>query len=148
MAFNKPQNVKAFNFLGLLIVWQGCCLNSQALVQYFMGVSLSVSSLYHSRGPYWVSCCAVYNHILLTSRLSSSQAVVGLIRNLALCPANQAPLRDAEAIPKLVTLLSKAHQDAQKHGSSAQQQYQVCIPHLSLKHGHIFRLGNQVFNHK
>lgn len=54
-----------------------------------------------------------------------SQAVVGLIRNLALCQANQAPLRDAEAIPKLVTLLSKAHQDAQKHGSSAQQTYQV-----------------------
>ncbi|KAI2659393.1 Junction plakoglobin [Labeo rohita] len=52
------------------------------------------------------------------------KAVVGLIRNLALCPANQAPLRDAEAIPKLVTLLSKAHQDAQKHGSSAQQTYQ------------------------
>ncbi|XP_048028493.1 junction plakoglobin a [Megalobrama amblycephala] len=52
------------------------------------------------------------------------KAVVGLIRNLALCQANQAPLRDAEAIPKLVTLLSKAHQDAQKHGSSAQQTYQ------------------------
>ncbi|KAK7119624.1 hypothetical protein R3I94_021447 [Phoxinus phoxinus] len=52
------------------------------------------------------------------------KAVVGLIRNLALCPTNQSPLRDAEAIPKLVTLLLKAHQDAQKHGSSAQQQYQ------------------------
>ncbi|XP_059394157.1 junction plakoglobin-like [Carassius carassius] len=52
------------------------------------------------------------------------KAVVGLIRNLALCPANQTPLRDAEAIPKLVTLLTKAHQDAQKHGSSAQQSYQ------------------------
>ncbi|XP_051532667.1 junction plakoglobin-like [Myxocyprinus asiaticus] len=52
------------------------------------------------------------------------KAVVGLIRNLALCPANQAHLRDAEAIPKLVTLLLKAHQDAQKHGSSAQQTYQ------------------------
>ncbi|XP_067288123.1 junction plakoglobin a [Pseudorasbora parva] len=52
------------------------------------------------------------------------KAVVGLIRNLALCQANQAPLRDAEAIPKLVALLLKAHQDAQKHGSSAQQQYQ------------------------
>uniref|UniRef100_A0A8C1W9L2 Junction plakoglobin a n=1 Tax=Cyprinus carpio TaxID=7962 RepID=A0A8C1W9L2_CYPCA len=52
------------------------------------------------------------------------KAVVGLIRNLALCPANQTPLRDADAIPKLVTLLLKAHQDAQKHGSSAQQTYQ------------------------
>lgn len=52
------------------------------------------------------------------------KAVVGLIRNLALCPDNQAPLRDAEAIPKLLTLLTKAHQDAQKTGSSAQQTYQ------------------------
>ncbi|KAG7485974.1 junction plakoglobin-like [Solea senegalensis] len=52
------------------------------------------------------------------------KAAVGLIRNLALCPENQAPLRDAGVIPRLVTLLSKAHQDAQKHGSSAQQTYQ------------------------
>ncbi|XP_044202087.1 junction plakoglobin-like [Thunnus albacares] len=52
------------------------------------------------------------------------KAVVGLIRNLALCPENQAPLRDAGAIPRLVNLLLKAHQDAQKHGSSAQQTYQ------------------------
>lgn len=50
---------------------------------------------------------------------------MGLIRNLALCPENQAPLRDAGAIPRLVNLLLKAHQDAQKHGSSAQQTYQV-----------------------
>lgn len=53
------------------------------------------------------------------------QAVVGLIRNLALCPENQAPLRNAGAIPRLVNLLLKAHQDAQKHTSSAQQTYQV-----------------------
>ncbi|XP_069385867.1 junction plakoglobin a [Paralichthys olivaceus] len=52
------------------------------------------------------------------------KAAVGLIRNLALCPENQAPLRDAGAIPSLVNLLLKAHQDAQKHGSSAQQTYQ------------------------
>lgn len=50
---------------------------------------------------------------------------MGLIRNLALCPENQAPLRNAGAIPRLVNLLLKAHQDAQKHGSSAQQTYQV-----------------------
>lgn len=55
----------------------------------------------------------------------SLKAVVGLIRNLALCPENQAPLRDAGAIPRLVNLLLKAHQDAQKHGSSTQQTYQV-----------------------
>lgn len=53
------------------------------------------------------------------------KAAVGLIRNLALCPENQTPLRDAGVIPRLVNLLSKAHQDAQKHGSSAQQTYQV-----------------------
>ncbi|XP_061685476.1 junction plakoglobin a [Syngnathoides biaculeatus] len=52
------------------------------------------------------------------------KAVVGLIRNLALCPDNQNPLRDAGVIPRLVNLLLKAHQDAQKHGSSTQQTYQ------------------------
>ncbi|XP_049575800.1 junction plakoglobin a [Syngnathus scovelli] len=52
------------------------------------------------------------------------KAVVGLIRNLALCPENQAPLREAGAIPRLVNLLLKAHQDAQKHGSSSKQTYQ------------------------
>ncbi|XP_061535607.1 junction plakoglobin-like [Phycodurus eques] len=52
------------------------------------------------------------------------KAVVGLIRNLALCQENQAQLRDAGAIPRLVNLLLKAHQDAQKHGSSTQQTYQ------------------------
>lgn len=53
--------------------------------------------------------------------------MVGLIRNLALCPENQAPLRDAGAIPRLVNLLLKAHQDAQKHDSSAHQTYQVDV---------------------
>ncbi|XP_062845057.1 junction plakoglobin-like [Trichomycterus rosablanca] len=42
------------------------------------------------------------------------KATIGLIRNLALCPANQAPLREAGAIPRLVNLLLKAHQDAQR----------------------------------
>uniref|UniRef100_A0A8C6TL15 Junction plakoglobin a n=1 Tax=Neogobius melanostomus TaxID=47308 RepID=A0A8C6TL15_9GOBI len=41
------------------------------------------------------------------------KAAVGLIRNLALCQENQAPLRDAGAVPRLVNLLLKAHQDAQ-----------------------------------
>lgn len=73
--------------------------------------------------------------------------MVGLIRNLALCPENQAPLRDAGAIPRLVNLLLKAHQDAQKHGSSAQQTYQVAAGLLSgllgfgfLKPDHVFML--------
>uniref|UniRef100_A0A8C6SRU4 Junction plakoglobin n=1 Tax=Neogobius melanostomus TaxID=47308 RepID=A0A8C6SRU4_9GOBI len=52
------------------------------------------------------------------------KATVGLIRNLALCPANQAPLREAGAIPRLVNLLLKAHQDIQRNDSSAQQTYQ------------------------
>lgn len=52
------------------------------------------------------------------------KATVGLIRNLALCPENQGPLRDAGAIPRLVNLLLKAHNDNQKHGSSSQQTYQ------------------------
>lgn len=52
------------------------------------------------------------------------KAVVGLIRNLALCPENQAPLRDAGVVPRLVNLLLKAHQDAQKHDSAGQQTYQ------------------------
>uniref|UniRef100_A0A8C7D397 Junction plakoglobin n=1 Tax=Oncorhynchus kisutch TaxID=8019 RepID=A0A8C7D397_ONCKI len=52
------------------------------------------------------------------------KATVGLIRNLALCPVNQAPLRDAGAIPRLVNLLLKAHQDTQRHASSSQQTYQ------------------------
>ncbi|XP_062868676.1 junction plakoglobin a [Trichomycterus rosablanca] len=52
------------------------------------------------------------------------KSVAGLIRNLALCDANQAPLRDADAISKLVALLRSAHQDAQKHGSTSQQTFQ------------------------
>ncbi|KAM4751448.1 LOW QUALITY PROTEIN: junction plakoglobin a [Anableps anableps] len=52
------------------------------------------------------------------------KAAVGLIRNLALCPENQTPIRDAGAIPRLVNLLLNAHQDNQKHASSTQQSYQ------------------------
>jgi len=39
------------------------------------------------------------------------KAVVGLIRNLALCPDNHAPLREHGAIPRIVQLLLRAHQD-------------------------------------
>lgn len=67
---------------------------------------------------------------LANPKSSLIQAVVGLIRNLALCPENQAPLRDADAISKLVTLLTKSHQDAQKLGASAQQTYQACNVYL------------------
>ncbi|KAI5609474.1 junction plakoglobin [Silurus asotus] len=57
-------------------------------------------------------------------------AIVGLIRNLALCPANQAPLREAGAIPRLVNLLLKAHQDLQR--LSTKNTYQV-ISHQLLR---------------
>ncbi|NWW49517.1 PLAK protein, partial [Pedionomus torquatus] len=50
------------------------------------------------------------------------QATIGLIRNLALCPANHAPLQEAAVIPRLVQLLVKAHQDAQRHVAAGTQQ--------------------------
>ncbi len=40
--------------------------------------------------------------------------MIGLIRNLALCPANHAPLRENGSIPRLVHLLIRAFQDT--HG--------------------------------
>ena len=42
------------------------------------------------------------------------KSIAGLIRNLALCPANHAPLREHGAIPRIVQLLIRAHQDTQK----------------------------------
>ncbi|XP_064473027.1 armadillo segment polarity protein-like [Ornithodoros turicata] len=49
------------------------------------------------------------------SRWPLIKAVIGLIRNLALCPANHAPLREHGAIPRIVQLLHKSHQDTQWH---------------------------------
>lgn len=56
------------------------------------------------------------------------QATVGLIRNLALCPANHSALREQGAIPRLVQLLVRAHQDTQRRTSMGgnQQQFVVC----------------------
>ncbi|NP_001158477.1 beta-catenin protein [Saccoglossus kowalevskii] len=51
------------------------------------------------------------------SRWPLIKAVVGLIRNLALCPANHAPLREHGALPRLVQLLMRAHQDTQRRAS-------------------------------
>lgn len=45
------------------------------------------------------------------SRWPLIKAVIGLIRNLALCPANHAPLREHGAINHLVRLLMRAFQD-------------------------------------
>merc|ERR1719211_70468 len=55
------------------------------------------------------------------SRWPLVKAVIGLIRNLALCPANTAPLRENGSIPRLVHLLIRAFQDTQgrSRGSSA-----------------------------
>jgi len=47
------------------------------------------------------------------SRWPLVKAVIGLIRNLALCPANHAPLREQGSIPRLVHLLIRAFQDTQ-----------------------------------
>lgn len=56
------------------------------------------------------------------------QATIGLIRNLALCPANHAPLQEAAVIPRLVQLLVKAHQDAQRHVAAGTQQPYTVSP--------------------
>lgn len=52
------------------------------------------------------------------SRWPLIKAVIGLIRNLALCPANHAPLREHGAIPRIVQLLIRAHQDTQRNNNS------------------------------
>lgn len=52
------------------------------------------------------------------SRWPLVKAVIGLIRNLALCSANHAPLREAGAIPRLVQLLIRAFQDTQRQRTS------------------------------
>merc|ERR1719431_620039 len=51
------------------------------------------------------------------SRWPLIKAVLGLIRNLALCPANHAPLREHGALPRMVQLLIRAHQATQRRGS-------------------------------
>ena len=45
------------------------------------------------------------------SRWSLKKAVIGLLRNLALCPANYAALRENNAIQKLVELLPQAYHE-------------------------------------
>ncbi|BES97248.1 Armadillo segment polarity [Nesidiocoris tenuis] len=52
------------------------------------------------------------------SRWPLVKAVIGLIRNLALCQANHAPLRDHGAIHHLIRLLTRAFQDTQRGRSS------------------------------
>ncbi|XP_061939531.1 armadillo segment polarity protein isoform X6 [Apis cerana] len=52
------------------------------------------------------------------SRWPLVKAVIGLIRNLALCPANHGPLRDHGAIHHLVRLLMRAFPETQRQRSS------------------------------
>lgn len=66
--------------------------------------------------------CSLIPHLL-----SELQATVGLIRNLALCPANHAPLREQGAIPRLVQLLVRAHQDTQRRTSMGGTQQQFVV---------------------
>ena len=47
------------------------------------------------------------------SRWPLVKAVIGLIRNLALCSANHSPLSEHGSIPRLVHLLIRAFQDTQ-----------------------------------
>lgn len=48
------------------------------------------------------------------SRWPLIKAVVGLIRNLALCHANHSAIRENGGIPRMVQLLMKAHQDLRR----------------------------------
>lgn len=44
------------------------------------------------------------------SRWPLIKALIGLLRNLALCPSNHIPIRDQGGLPKLISLLTKANQ--------------------------------------
>jgi len=81
------------------------------------------------------------------------QAVIGLIRNLALCAANQSPLLEHGVIPRLVQLLMRAHQDSQRRSSlassqSQQSQYVVSRFKKALLLVHTFnRIISKITNH-
>ncbi|KAI1284842.1 Armadillo segment polarity protein [Halotydeus destructor] len=60
----------------------------------------------------------IVNLLSPPSRWPLIKAVIGLIRNLALCPANHAPLREQNVIPKLVQLLNKAYGETQRQRNS------------------------------
>lgn len=48
------------------------------------------------------------------SRWPLIKAVVGLMRNLALCPLNHTPIREHGGLPQLVQLMMRANQDMQR----------------------------------
>ena len=57
------------------------------------------------------------------SRWPLIKAVIGLIRNLALCPANHAPLREHGSLPRITQLLIRAHQDVSRVGKYSNWHY-------------------------
>lgn len=65
------------------------------------------------------------------SRWPLIKAVIGLIRNLALSPANHGPLRDSGAIIQLVQLLIGAYQDSQRQRSSMSSLQSTTTPALA-----------------
>ena len=48
------------------------------------------------------------------SRWPLIKALIGLIRNLALCPANHGPLRERQAITRLCQLMVNAHREIER----------------------------------
>ncbi|XP_058802817.1 armadillo segment polarity protein-like isoform X2 [Phymastichus coffea] len=60
----------------------------------------------------------IVNLLQPLSRWPLIKAVIGLTRNLALCPANHTPLREHGAIHHLVRLLMRAFQDIEREQSS------------------------------
>jgi catenin beta 1 len=57
------------------------------------------------------------------SRWPLIKAVIGLVRNLALAQGNHAPLREHGAIPRIVELLRRAHQDVSRNQGRSAQTY-------------------------
>ena len=57
--------------------------------------------------------------LLNTPSWPLTKAVIGLIRNLALCPINHSELREENSIPKLYQLLNKAIQEIKRNNGSA-----------------------------
>lgn len=78
--------------------------------------------------PWGAHAALIHGRNVAPSSPSLLQATIGLIRNLALCPANHAPLQEAAVIPRLVQLLVKAHQDAQRHVAAGTQQPYTVSP--------------------
>merc|ERR1711936_1214586 len=70
------------------------------------------------------------------SRWPLVKAVIGLIRNLALCPANHAPLRENGSIPRLVHLLIRAFQDTQGVGMEEIVEGTVGALHILAREAH------------